>query len=287
MPERAPVTAVILTYNEEQNLPKCLVSLVGWVNAIYVVDSGSTDGTVALARQYGAEVVEHPFEWYSKQWRWALQNLPIRTDWVLGLDADQRVTPELAEEITEVLRSRSEGVDGWYVTRRYIFRGRWIKHGGQYPKYVLKLFRAGKVYVDDEELLDHHFYVKGRTAKLNGEIIEENLKERDLFFWVAKHIRHTHLRVQEERRWRFDGRNWPIAPSLWGSPDERTLWLRRVWLRLPLFVRPWIFFFYRYFLQLGFLDGAEGLVFHLGLSLWFPLLVDLQLRGLLKHKSSV
>src|SRR5215813_8857753 len=126
----AQLTFIVLTRNEENNLPACLESVFGWVKDIFVVDSGSTDSTLTIAEEYGAQVVAHRFEGHSKQWNWALHNLPITTEWVLGLDADQRVTPELAQEITDFVNGRgSDGADGCFIKRRQIFRGKWIRHG--------------------------------------------------------------------------------------------------------------------------------------------------------------
>lgn len=267
------LTAIVLTFNEEANLGRCLAGLAGWVPRIVVVDSGSTDGTQVIARARGAEVVVHRFETYARQWMWALDTLDIDGEWVLGLDADQTVTETLRDDIVARLADGAPGMDGFYILRRYVFRGRMLRHGGQYPKYLLKLFRRKAVVVDTGELLDHHFYVRGGTARLSGELVEENRKEGDLAFWIAKQARHAALRAQEELAWR-EGRTWPLRPALFGTPDQRVLWLRRVWLRCPLYVRPFALFLYRYVLQRGFLDGPQGLVFHLGMGLWFPLLVD-------------
>lgn len=274
------ITALVLTHNEEANLPACLGSLGGWTGEVVVVDSGSTDATVDIARRHGARVVEHAFETHARQWRWALDALPLRHDWILGLDADQAVTPELREEITGLFAgpaSRLAGVEGIYLRRRQMFRGRWIRHGGYYPKYLLKLFRRDRVRVDERHLVDHHFYVTGPTLKLRHDLVEDNRREADLGFWIAKHCRYALLQAREEF-----GRNggWPLAPALLGSPDQRTLWLKRAWGRLPLYVRPFLAFGYRYVLRLGFLDGKEGLVFHFLQTFWYRLLVDVHLDEL-------
>ncbi len=156
-----PLTVVVLTLNEERNLPACLESVVGWATEVFVVDSGSTDATGAIAWRFGARVVTHAFETHARQWKWALDELPIQTDWVLGLDADQRITPELRQEISRRLSHATiaRAPSGYFVRRRQIFRGRWIRHGGYYPKYLLKLFRLRAVSVDETDLVDHHFVV--------------------------------------------------------------------------------------------------------------------------------
>jgi len=246
-----------------------------------VVDSGSTDRTLEIAGQFNAKVVRHSFETHARQWRWALANAGISTEWVLALDADQRLTPSLREEIDRTLTAAVPGSApaGFFIKRRQIFRGRWIRHGGYYPKYLLKLFRSAQVWVDEAELVDHHFRVKGDVARLEHDLIEENHNEADIAVWVAKHNRYAMLQALEE----FEaGRDGPRRGSarLFGSPDERVEWLKRVWAGLPLYVRPCLYFGYRYVVRLGFLDGAEGFVFHALQGFWYRLLVDIRLDEL-------
>lgn len=276
-----PAPAVIvLTCNEERNLPACLESVCGWAQEIYVVDSGSTDRTPEIARQYQAHFVHHEFKSHTRQWNWALRSLPLSSDWVLALDADQRLTPELRGEISRQLERAGEGEpSGFFVKRRQIFRGRWIKHGGYYPKYLLKLFRRSRVWMDDGELVDHHFRVRGESAKLTHDLIEDNLNEADISAWVEKHNRYAARQALEEHL----RRQAAVAPSRgsWrGSPDDRVLWMKKVWSRLPLYVRPMLYFFYRYLLRLGFLDGKEGFIFHFLQAFWYRLLVDIKLDEL-------
>jgi len=279
-PAPVPVTAVVLTFNEELNLPACLESLRGWVDKIVVVDSGSTDGTVRIAQACGAHILFHA------QWRWAMEHLPEGAyEWLLGLDADQRVTPELATEICDTLdpsRRTAEGIAGFYIKRRQIFRGRWIRHGGYYPKRLLKLFRRDQVFFDENDLVDHHFYVRGRTACLSCDLIEENHKEDDLAFWIQKHCRYAVLMAEEEQRRRTCGERpyTALRAGVCGSPDQRSLRMKRLWARLPLYLRPWLYFLYRYVLRLGFLDGKQGLVFHFLQACWFRLMVDVYLDEL-------
>ena len=269
---RAPLSVVVLTFNEGRNLAACLESVADCAAEIFVVDSGSTDATARIAEQAGATVVVHPFETHAKQWAWALQALPIRSDWVLALDADQRATPELAHAIVAELNgSGSAGRAGYFIPRRQIFRGRWIRHGGYYPKYLLKLFRREAVSLDDTDLVDHHFRVKGEVGTLHADLIEDNRNEAAIFDWIAKHNRYARLQAMEEiqlQRGASQGR-------LLGSPDERTARLKSVWRRLPLYGRPIAYFLYRYILRLGFLDGKEGFVFHVLQAFWYRLLVDI------------
>jgi glycosyltransferase involved in cell wall biosynthesis len=271
------LSIVVLSFNETVNLPRLFKSIEPLRCETFVVDSGSTDGTQDLVRTHGAGLVEHPFESHARQWSWALENLPLKTPWVLALDADQSLTPKAVDEIRKLFSDpgRLTNVNGIYICRRQMFRGQWIRHGGYYPKYLLKAFRRSEVFFDSHDLVDHHFYVNGRTSLLEGDLIEENTKEDDLAFWVSKHIRYAKLLAEEEIRRETSAP--PLKPSVSGSPDQRTLWLKGLWWRLPSFVRPFLFFFYRYFLRLGFLDGKQGLIFYFMQTLWFRLLVDVEL----------
>jgi glycosyltransferase involved in cell wall biosynthesis len=280
---RMPITVVVLTYNEEPNLGDCLSSVYRWADHIFVVDSGSSDGTREIAAHFGAELVQHPFETHTRQWDWALETLPIQSEWVLALDADQRATPELAREISGLDSAALDGVDGIYIKRRQIFRDKWIKHGGYYPKYLLKMFRRGSVKTDARDLVDHHFYVTGKTIKLRRDLLEVNKKEDDISFWIDKHNRYAALLAKEELENKRTYREHILAPSFLGKPDQQSLMLKKVWSGLPLYFRPFLYFLYRYFLRLGFLDGKEGAIFHFLHAFWFRLLVDIKLDELQKQ----
>jgi glycosyltransferase involved in cell wall biosynthesis len=277
---RVPITVVVLTYNEEPNLEPCLNSLCAWAREVYIVDSGSTDHTSEIAARYGATLVHHPFSSHTLQWEWALENLPIQTEWVLALDADQRVTPELTDEICELDPAVLRTVDGIYIKRRQVFRDKWIRYGGYYPKYLLKMFRRGRVKTDARDLVDHHFYVAGNVMKLHGDLLEVNKKEDDISFWIEKHNRYATLLAREELENARIGREHIVKPSFLGKPDQRILMLKQIWSRLPLFVRPFLYFVYRYFIRLGFLDGKQGAIFHFLHAFWFRLLVDIKLDEL-------
>jgi glycosyltransferase involved in cell wall biosynthesis len=276
---RIPVSAVILTKDEELNLPACLESLKALVDEIFIVDSGSTDKTLEIARSAGAHIVEHTFIGHSAQWQWALRELPLKHQWVLGLDADQRLMPELAAELRELFSSEgnTQGYDAFYVTRRNVFRGKWIRWGGYYPKRFIKLFRRDRLVHEQADLLDHHFRVRGNTGMLKHDIIEENLKEDSIDFWVQKHLRYADLLAREEaRRNRGQGPT-TVKPVLLGNPDERAEWQKQTWTKLPRFVRAPAYFIWRYVFRLGFLDGKQGFAFHFLHAFWFRLVTDLKI----------
>ena len=272
------LSVVLLTFNEEANLPACLESLKELNSELFIVDSGSTDRTREIATRFGAAITEHPFETHAKQWDWVLRNLPISTEWVLAIDADQRLTPELRAEISDFLKNRARAngdLGGCYIKRRQIFRGKWIKHGGYYPKYLLKLFRRDQAWSDQTDLVDHHFRVKGKVAKLQNDLVEDNRNEADIRIWIEKHNRYAVLQAREEISRTINGNGRLSIRALFGTPDERVLWRKRVWSKLPLYVRPALYFFYRYILRLGFLDGKQGFIFHFMQAFWYRLLVDI------------
>ena len=271
----APISVVILTKNEARNLPACLAGVSGWVREIFVVDSGSTDGTVDIATAAGAHVVAHPFESHARQWQWALAELPLAGDWVLALDADQRVSPELRRSIEQAVVAASPAGAApvaFFLNRRQIFRGRWIRHGGYYPKYLLKLFRRGAATLDESDRVDHHFRVTGPAWRLDGDLIEDNRNEVRIADWIDKHNRYARLQAVEEMARHGAGER---RGRLLGNPDERTAWFKNLWARFPLYLRPIGYFVYRYVIRLGFLDGKEGFVFHFMQALWYRLLVDI------------
>jgi len=286
----AGLAIVVLTYNEELNLPACLSSVQGLTETLVVVDSGSTDRTRAIAADFEARVLEHEFVGHAAQWRWALQQLDPHVEWVLGLDADQRLSAELRDELRGLFSEQQQRLrahNGFYLNRRQIFRGKWINHGGYYPKYLLKLFRLNKVQVDERDLMDHHFYVAGKLGELRHDLIEDNLKEANIGFWLSKHIGYAELHAREElSRRRDDGHAWLIQPSLFGSPDQRVVWCKRLWYRMPLYARPFFYFVYRYIVLRGILDGKQGFIFHFLQSFWYRLLVDIRLDDMLAQQSA-
>ena len=255
----APVSVIVPTLDEELNLPECLDSLT-WADQVCVVDSYSNDQTVQIARARGVHVVQHAFESYSRQKNWALENLPLRHEWVLIIDADERVTPELREEIEALLPNAPR--DGYYVNRRFIFLGRWIRHAGWYPSWNLRLFRHRLGRYDDREVHEH-VVLDGQAGYLRNDLL--HLDRRGLDAFVARHNRYSTLEAAARFKAESGAPDRARLPvSLLASPVQRKRFLReRVWPRVP--ARPVALFVYMYILRRGFLDGRPGLalcVFH-------------------------
>lgn len=277
----APLSVVVLTLNEERNIEACLRALAGWADDMFVVDSFSTDETVDLARRLGAHVVQRGFEGFAAQRNWALEHLPFAHEWLLFLDADEWVTEPLKQEIAHCIARPVPAVVGYYIPRRNRFLGRWLRFGGLYPTYLLRLFRRGYVRCEPR-LVDEHFVVSGPTGMLRGELVHEDRK--GIGAWIDNHNRYAALEAQELLRRRAAPGG--LQPRFWGAQAERKRWVReRLWNRLPLYTRPFVLFAYRYVIRLGFLDGRAGLIYHLLESFWYRLLIDLHYAELLAAPS--
>lgn len=278
-----PLTVLFTTRNEEANLERSLASVHGFADQIFVLDSESEDGTVAIAHRYAAEVHNLPYEhgriipWI---FQWGLDHLPIRNEWVLILEADQALTPELRQEIAALLARGDVREDGFYIRRRQIFRGRPLRFGGYGSKYLLKLFRRSRAELDPVEQ-DTRVYVRGPVGRLRSPLEEWNRKEDAILFYLQKHLRYAEAFAREELERRRHGIAWKTTPRLLGTPDQRVLWLKSLYYRLPLYVRPFLYFLYRYFFLLGILDGRTGFVFHFLQAFWFRLIVDVRLEEMM------
>jgi exosortase/archaeosortase family protein len=276
---------IILTYNEEIHLPRLLESIATLNAATFILDSGSTDKTIEVANHFETSILTNIFENHPKQWDYALKNFDIKTPWVICLDADQIVTPELRELLAAFRDEDYQHINGIYFNRKNYFKGKWIKHGSYYPLYLLKMIRFGTGFSDLNENMDHRFIVPGKTIVWkNGHILEENLKENNISFWIEKHNRYSTLVAIEEVERMKLLRTQTIKPRLLGSPDERTAWLKQIWWKLPRYVRPMIYFFNRMSFQLGILDGATGIIFHFLQGFWFRLVVDIKIDELLNQE---
>lgn len=264
------ISVIILTHNEEKNLPDCLTSLNGLKAEIFVIDSGSTDTTITIAKNAKCHIINHPFENYSAQRNWAFDHLDIKTPWILCLDADERLTPVLVNEINKIAENVNNDYDGYLLSKRTIFLNRWIKYGGQYPSYHLRLFKTGKGRCESREY-DQHFVVKGKLGRLKNDYID--VISTDLTRWTLQHLRWSEMELKEI--FSHKAMDNQIKPSVFGNPIERKRFFRNhFYEKSPLFVRAFIFWFYVYFIRLGFLDGKSGLIFHTLRCFWFRFLID-------------
>ena len=266
------ISAIILASNEEQNIGFCLES-VRRISNVYVVDSGSTDRTISICERFGARIFRHDYANHASQWKWALDNLPIPTPWILALDADFVVSRDLIDRISREIDTLSDDIGGIYVRHLYDFGWGRIRFGGT-KKYWLRIVRRDRARPDTSDLVDFRFLVDGRVVRWPEPVIEHNRKDDDISIWIAKQDKFSlRLAVEEELR-RRGLHAWNRTPRLFGTVDERFTWLRDRWVRLPLFVRPVLYFVYRYVIAGGFLDGRAGFLYHVLQGLWLRLVVD-------------
>jgi len=265
-----PLSVIILTYNEEINLPGALDSITNWAEHVFVVDSFSTDATLEIATNYRIPIYQNAWVDWATQRNWALTNLPLKNEWVLFLDADERVTRELAEEIRRVLTKLPRDVNGFYIRRKFIFLRKWLKHGGFHPNWVLRLVKKDYTTIlpaGDSE----YFVVKGKTSRLSSFMMHEHANE--LSFFVNKHNKISELAA----------RKLLTDIKILSNEDKKNTEVEgkwRIWLkenilfRFPLFLRPFFLFTYRYLWRLGCLDGIEGLIYYFLHDFWYPFLID-------------
>lgn len=279
-----PISIIILTFNEENNIKACVESALDFAEEIFVVDSGSTDATLEILKNYPVQVVQHPFENYSQQRNWAIQHLPISTPWILNMDADHRLTEEFRLEVNAIFsKPIANDINGFLASRKTIFMNKWIKYGGHYPTYHAVLFRKGKGLCE-EKLYDQHFKVDGKTQKLKGDIID--LITESLSTFTLRHDKWSNLEAFEQFHPQHQGS--VIKGSLQDdNPIARRRYMKNLYERFPLFVRPFVYFFIRYFFRLGFLDGKEGLIFHFLQCFWFRFLIDAKIYELKKQQDEL
>ena len=296
---KSPLSVIILTYNEEIHIGRLLENIAGFADEVFIVDSYSTDKTLEIAEKYGAKIIQHPFENQAQQFNWALDNLNIKNEWILRLDADEYLTPELKNEIADVLlntgtsdvpkidgdvgTSDVQNINGFYIKRRVYFMGRWIKHGGYYPAWFLRLFKKGKARSEQRAMDEHIVLLDGKAEKLKNDFIDDNRK--DLTWWIGKHNNYASREVEEVLKETRNKRQEINAGGISGQ-TARKRWMKdNFYYRLPLFFRAFWYFCHRYFFRLGFLDGKEGLIWHFLQGFWYRFLVDSKIYEM-KRKST-
>ena len=250
------LTVIVLTLNEVPNLPYCLQSIADWATDVFVLDSGSTDETVNLAEAMGATIFHRTFDNYAAQRNYAVAQLPIQTDWVLFLDADEALSEPLKVEIENTINQPTASC-GYFLRLQFVFMGRWIRHGGYNECTKLVLFQKSKL-VDIERDMDELVVLSGPSGTLTQPIIHYDRKP--IQFWYEKHARYTQFQVVDLLKADSEKVLKWVDTS---TKRDRKRWVKeQVWGRLPILLRPFLYFFYRYIVQLGFLDGKAGFIYH-------------------------
>ena len=268
------ITVIILTLNEERHIARCINSIKPFAKKIFIIDSGSTDKTIDISKSLGAEVFFHKWPGnHAAQFQWALDNCKIETSWIMKMDADEYVMPDLSNEIETKLNQVSDNITGIYIKRRLFFLGRWIKYGGYYPIWLLRIWKKGYGSVEQRWMDEHIILSKGSTVQFDHDIIDENLNGLDA--WTSKHNGYATKEAIDRINKKYHLTDSSIKNGkLFGNTIERKRWLREKYEKFPLFVRPILYFHYRYFFKLGFMDGKEGLIWHFLQGFWYRFLID-------------
>ncbi len=271
---------MIITFNEAMNLPRCLEALQGWTRRIFVIDSGSTDGTPDMARAAGATVVHHDWEGYARQKNWGLATLPFEGDWVLILDADEVITPTLRAKLEEVTARDPATVpeNGFFINRLTYFMGGAIRHCGYFPSWNMRLLKRGKGHYENREVHEH-IIIDDPVGYIREPMIHDD--QRGLEHYLAKHNRYSTL----EARALLEEMHRPKAmqPNL--TPDaRRRRWLKQAGMKHVPMPGMWRFV-YMYFLRLGILDGRPGLEFCRLISM-YDAMVSIKFRTLRRHENA-
>ena len=267
------LSVLILTYNEARHIERAIASVSAIACEVVVLDSGSTDATVELAERAGARVLHHPFVTQARSFQWGLDHAGLTGDWILRLDADEVIEPPLAEEIARRLPTLAPAVTGVVLKRRHVFMGRFIRHGGRYPLELLRIWRRGLGRVEDRWMDEHVALLSGGTVAFEHPFSDVNL--HDLGYFTDKHNRYATREAIEvlNQRYRL------FAPRAGEGPDgsPQAAWKRRLkeglYNKVPFPLAALGYLLYRYVVQLGFLDGVEGLIYHGLQGGWYRFLV--------------
>lgn len=286
MTRPASLTVLILTRDEECHIGRAIASVAGMAERVLVVDSGSTDRTVAIAEAAGATVLHNPWVNYATQMNWGIDQVPDPasggTDWIMRLDADEVVSEALAAEIRAGLPGLAPEVDGVIVSRRMTFMGGEIRRGGLFPIRVLRLVRNGRGRCENR-WMDEHLVVGGETAAFDGELVDDNRKP--LGWWIDKHNAYAAREVVDLLNLEYGFMPHETVASLRdGRQAGVKRWLKeKVYARLPGGLRAGLYFFYRYVVRLGMFDTPEGRRFHVLQGFWYRYLVDAKLAEVRRH----
>ncbi len=263
------IAVIILTMNEEINIEDCISSALLFSNEIYVIDSGSSDKTCEISKKMGATVIYHEFVNYASQFNWAIDNLNISSDWILRLDADERITPELAKEmINSINVHTNDGINGFVLKLRTFFMGKELRHGGVYPFKKLMLFKKGIGRIEQRKMDEHTTLSEGKSITLKNDGLHYDFK--DLNYYIKKHNWYSTREAQDV----IEGSTEISTEDLEKGQIKRRRKNKNMYYKFPSFFRCFLLFVYYYIFRLGFLDGKIGLIYNFLGVYWYRFLVD-------------
>jgi glycosyltransferase involved in cell wall biosynthesis len=275
------LTVMILTFNEERHIARAIDSVAAIGVELVVIDSYSSDRTVEIARARGATILQHKFVTQAQQFQWGLDHFPVKTPWIMRLDADEIVGPELAAEIARKLPTLPTSVVGVQLRRRHVWMGRWVRHGGRYPLILLRIWRTGHGRVEDRWMDEHVLVWGGSTVTFDADFSDENLN--DIGFFTEKHNRYATREAIEiiDRRLGILSRASTRVEYTKSRKTRIKHWVRdQLQSKLPFTFTAPGYFVWRYVFQLGFLDGRTGLIYHFLQGYWYRFLVGAKVEEL-------
>ena len=276
------ISVLILTFNEEQHIERCIRSLQSFAKEVFIIDSYSTDKTVEIAESLGAKVYQNKWVNYAVQYQWGLDNCPIKTKWVMRMDADEFVLPELANEIQNKVNNLDVNISGVYIKRRVYFMDRWIKHGSYYPIWLLRIWQYDKGRIEERWMDEHIKLSSGETVQFENDLVDDN--KNNLTWWTQKHNNYATREAVDLLNHIYNFKSYDeVVPDIRGTQEQKKRWLKIKYAKLPLFLRPVIYFHWRYFIKLGFLDGKQGLIWHFLQGFWYRFLVDAKIYEIYFH----
>ena len=269
------ISVIILTHNEELHLKRCILSAKKYAENIYVIDSYSSDKTVEIAKSLKVNVLQNEFENHSKQFNWALENIKSHSEWLLRLDADEYLEENLISEIREKLPKLNQNISGINFKRKHIFMNKWIKYGGRYPLTLLRMWKRNHGKIEDRWMDEHVILQKGEIITFKNNFCDHNLK--NLSFFVNKHNWYASreaLDILLDELKIKNNKNELLKNKTSLSALFKRIVKEKIYNRLPIGIRPFIYFIFRYIFLLGFLDGKKGLIYHFLQAFWYRFLVD-------------
>lgn len=282
MNSESNITCIVLAKNEEKDLANCLASIQQLAKRVVVVDSGSTDKTIEVAKRFGADIYFHEFEDYARQFNWAIDNTNQNTKWIYRIDADEIVPPDLMKEILEeTSKHDSDDITGLVMKFKVFFLGRWIKHGGVYPFFNLTIFKRGYAKYSDRAMGEHLVVSSGHTITLKNDCEHHDFK--DLTSWVNKHNWYSTREVVDY----FESMGFTKDENGLYTYAKKTQKYRSNYYRLPMFFRAKLYYIYRYYFKFGFLDGKEGKIYCWLQAYWYRFLVDSKIYEAKLNKNHV
>jgi glycosyltransferase involved in cell wall biosynthesis len=276
------IKAIILTFNESIHLARCIENVFQLTNDILVVDSGSTDDTLAIARNYGVEILSHPWRNYATQFNWALEQVKSDVDWILRIDADEVLSKELITSLHKTLPNLTPLIAGILVNRRMAFMGKPITFGGIFPTSMVRVFRPSRGFCENR-WMDEHIAVEGDCVAVRGELLDDN--RNSLTWWIAKHNTYASREAIDILNVQYGLIPQDSISRLAGRREAAVKrWVKEhIYNNMPEGTRAFLYFFYRFVIRLGFLDGREGAAFHVLQGLWYRYLVDCKVREVRQH----